>query len=122
MVLQVLLPRLVQEGVLEIAVGRSWINDDGCRRLYQHSPGRYLMHRLVAERDSNFGEVAVPRVTLIDPAPPSTPLPKELWELTRPFHLLLVPADVRDPYQTDKPLAGQQAPMTLDHFLEVLNR
>jgi ATP-dependent DNA helicase RecQ len=121
LVLRLLLPRLIELGVREIGASAAWASRPVFRGLHRLAPERYLLHAAPGVEEDDDGW-PVPRATLIDPADPAPAVPVELLRLPRPFHLLIVPEDARDP---DRPADAYRAryPTTPIHaFLDRLER
>lgn len=119
LVLSVILPRLIELGVREISASAAWVEHPTFRQLYRRCPDRYLLHadpHAITEDDG----WRVPRVTLLDPTTPPARVSVELLRLDRPFHLLLIPDDARDPKYPGDPYRARTTP--LETFLDRLDR
>ena len=64
----------------------------------------------------------MPRVTLLDPADPPSVIRASLFGLSRPFHLLLVPDDSRDPDRPGEAYRARNPTTPLEAFLTRLDR
>jgi superfamily II DNA/RNA helicase len=120
LLLGVLLPRLIALGVREVSASPGWAERPAFRALYRLSPDRYVLY---SSRDEvTADEWPVPRVTLLDPADPPPVVPARLFGLSRPFHLLLVPEDARDPDRAGDPYRARNPTTPLDALLTRLDR
>ena len=120
LVLRVLLPQLIELGVREISAGPAWAERPPFRELNRLCPERYLLHADPSEDVSDGWPV--PRVTLLDPADPPAPVPEHLFRTARPFHLLLIPDDARDPEYPTEPYRKRNPVTPLDTLLNRLDR
>jgi superfamily II DNA/RNA helicase len=121
LVLGLMLPRLVGLGVREIGASEAWADRPAFRRLHRFSADRYLIYAHPSEEGVGDGW-PVPRVTLLDPAETPAAVPAGLFRLRRPFHLLLVPEDTRDPDRPRVTYRGRYPTTPLDAFLDRLDR
>ncbi len=122
LVLQVLLPRLIDLGVREIAASAAWAEQPAYRQLYGRCPERYILHADVAVSGFDDDNWPIPRVTLLDPASPPPIVSHELIRLFRPFHLLLIPHDARDPSFPNQAYRERNPTTPLESFLNRLDR
>jgi len=87
----------VQKGVGEIASSSQWLNERDYRDLYRFSPYRFVLHTDITEKENPlFARLPIPRISLLDPVDPPTPIPEHLFLLDRPLHLVVAPEDIPD--------------------------
>lgn len=122
LVLQVLLPRLIDLGVRQIAASASWAERPEYRQLYRRCPERYILHTDVAALGIYDDNWPVPQVTLLDPASPPPIVSRDLIRLSRPFHLLLIPHDARDPNFPHEAYRDRNPTTPLESLLNRLDR
>jgi ATP-dependent DNA helicase RecQ len=120
LILGVLLPRLIALGIREVSVGPAWTARPEFRSLYRLSPDRYILYSPHDEEIAN--EWPVPRVTLLDPGDPPTTVPARLFGLPKPFHLLIIPEDARDPDRPGDAYRARNPTTPLRELLTQLDR
>ena len=121
LLLGTLFPRLIELGVREIAAPPEWVRLSAFRNLYRRCSDRYILYADPADH-ADGDAWPVPRVTLIDPSSPPAPLALGLIRLDRPFHLLLVPDDVRDPERPTAAYRDRYPTTPFDTFMDRLER
>jgi len=120
LILGTLLPRLIALGVREVGASAAWAARPAFRGLYRLCSDRYILYT-PPEEDGADGW-AVPRVTLLDPADPPPVIRASLFGLSRPFHLLLVPDDARDPDRPGEAYRARNPTTPLEALLTRLDR
>jgi len=88
-----LLKMLVRTGgIKEISADDIWLELPDYRELFRSSSLQFIIHRNIREPD-DLTPLRVPRVSILDPTVPPTPIPKHLFIMQRPLHILLAPED-----------------------------
>jgi hypothetical protein len=121
LVLRELFPRLAGLGIREFAVSRRWRASALYAVLFRHAPEGYVSHAPAGEPDGGPGW-RLPRLTLLDPSDPPPIIPGWAFRLDRPLHLLLVPADARDPDRPAEPYTDRHRSLPVTAVLDELTR
>ncbi|MFO0822546.1 MAG: helicase-related protein [Gemmataceae bacterium] len=120
LILHELFPKLVGLSVREFGIADDWANRPEFRDLNRLCPEHFLLRGPPDGGDDEGWPI--PRVTLLDPAAKPVPIPLELFRLARPFHLLLLPEDARDPNRPADPYTARHPTTPLNTLLERLQR
>jgi ATP-dependent DNA helicase RecQ len=120
LVLRELFPRLAGLGVREFAVGPRWKGTELYSGLSRYAPERYVVHAPLEEESEPAWPL--PRASLLDPSDPPDVVPRWQVLLHRPLHVLLVPADARDPDRPDDLYADRHRSLPVSAVLDELTR
>jgi hypothetical protein len=121
LILRELFPRLAGFGIREFSVGRTWRASMLYAGLFRYSPDAYVVHSSVGETDGSPVR-RLPRLTLLDPADPPPIIPGWAFRLVCPLHVLLVPADARDPDRPADPYTDRHRSLPVTAVLDELTR
>ncbi len=121
LLLRELFPRLAGLGIREFAAGRTWRASMLYAVLFRYSPDAYVVHSSIGETDVSSAW-RLPRLTLLDPADPPPIIPSWAFRLDRPLHVLLVPADARDPDRPADPYTDRHRSVPVTAVLDELTR
>jgi hypothetical protein len=120
-VLRELFPRLAGFGIREFAVSRTWRTSALYAGLFRYAPEAYVIHSPGGEPDGGPAW-RLPRLTLLDPADPPPVIPGWAFRLDRPLHVLLVPANARDPDRPADPYTDRHRSLPITAVLDELIR
>jgi hypothetical protein len=121
LVLRELFPRLAGLGIREFAVGRTWRASPQYAGLFRYAPEGYIIHAPAGEPDGGPAW-RLPRITLLDPSDLPPVIPGWAFRLARPLHVLLVPADARDPDRPADPYTDRHRSLPVTAVLDELTR
>lgn len=115
------LKRLISLGIMEVAADDSWLEEQDYRELYLTSPSRFLLHTSLQESSSISGELALARVTLLNPETATgATIPPEVLMAERPLHLVIVPENIRSLCRAQRRLVDINSHCTINNLLERL--
>lgn len=93
---RIVLPALVESGIVEVALPPEWELQRNCRELFRKSPHGFIIHRSPDDMDRRRDQIAVPRVTVYFPEE-NSPFNGQLLQIDRPIHIIFCRSDVTAP-------------------------